>query len=90
MMNRTSSAKIDDAVARTQALIADQQALIDALDSEGRDSSRHREFLESFRRLLAVQEGWRQKAASSRNPDRPNGVMAWSPRITPAGRREVA
>lgn len=90
-MKHTIIAKAEEAVARTRALIADQQACIDALDAEGRDSSRHREFLESFKRLLAVQEGWRQRAHDCRDADRPSKVMAWPPRpVAPAARREVA
>lgn len=91
VMKHAALAKLDEAVARTQALIAAQQERIDQLDAEGRDSSRHREFLESFKRLRVMQENWRQKADNCRNPARHNQVMTWSPRLTaPAVRREVA
>ena len=90
-MKLTAFADLDEAVARTQALIDDKQACIDRLDADGGDSSRHREFLESFKRLLAVQEARRQKACNRRSRNRQKQATTWSPRRTaPADRREVA
>jgi hypothetical protein len=86
MMKHTTLAELDEAVARTQALIAGQQARIDQLDAEGRDSSRQREFLESFERLLAAQEARRQRFLGRRKR-----ATTWSPRPTaPERRRAVA
>jgi hypothetical protein len=60
-MQHTSIAELDEAIACTQALIAEQQARIDWLDAEGGDSSRQREFLRTFEALLAVQGARRQR-----------------------------
>jgi len=91
-MNHTSTARLDETIACTQALIADQQACIDRLDAQGADSSRQQEFLATFKALLAVQEARRKKYARRRRP-----VMTWSATpaapsmpATPDSRREVA
>ena len=90
-MKLTALAQLDEAVACTRALIADQQARIDRLDGNRGNSSRQREFLESFKRLLAVQEGRRQKARNRQSHDRQKPATTWSPRRTAAAdRREVA
>lgn len=86
VMKHTALTGLDEAVARTQALIEDQRARIDRIDTEGGDSSRHQEFLETFEALLAVQEARRQRARN-----RWRHVINWSrsPAV-PALRGEVA
>lgn len=59
-MKPTSITELDRAIEQTLELISDQQVRIDRLDAEGRDSSRQREFLGTFKALLAMQEAWRQ------------------------------
>ena len=79
-------AKLDEAVACTQALIADQQACIDRLDADGGDSSRQQEFLGTFKALLAVQDARRQRFIDGRRRARTR-----SPRpAAPYFHREVA
>ena len=75
----------DAAVVLTQALIAEQQARIDGLEADGGDTSRLREFLESFKRLLAVQAARRQGSINRR---RHAGNLP--PLSVPADRRQVA
>ena len=85
VMKHATPAELDEAVTHTQTLIAEQQARIDGLEAEGGDSSRFREFLESFKRLLAVQEARRQRSISRRRR-----APTWSRLAVPADRRQVA
>ena len=75
-------AELDEAIACTQALIAEQQARIDRLDAEGGDSSRQREFLRTFEALLAVQGARRQRFLDRHRRARPRSPRPAAPRFS--------